>query len=61
MKTRHLPTVLRHDPWFVMRNMLAMAANTYRGSKLRTVLGLEDDHQAFARYKQIRHREREYV
>ncbi|MGC1920253.1 MAG: hypothetical protein WA682_10205, partial [Acidobacteriaceae bacterium] len=61
MKTRHLPTVLRHDPWFVMRNVLSMAANTYRGSKLRTVLGLEDDRQAFARYKQIRHREREYV
>jgi anaerobic magnesium-protoporphyrin IX monomethyl ester cyclase len=61
MKTRHLPTVFRHDPWFVARNLLAMAANTYRGSKLRTVLGLEDDRQAFARYKQIRHREREYV
>ena len=61
MKTRHLPTVFRHDPWFVARNVLAMAANTYRGSKLRTVLGLEDDHQAFARYKQLRRQEREYV
>jgi anaerobic magnesium-protoporphyrin IX monomethyl ester cyclase len=38
-----------------------MAANTYRGSRLRNVLGLEDDRQAFARYKQIRRQEREYV
>jgi hypothetical protein len=37
------------------------AANTYRGSRLRNVLGLEDDRQAFARYKQIRRQEREYV
>ena len=61
MKTRHLPTVFRHDPWFVARNALAMAAHTYRGSKLRTVLKMEDDRQAFVRYKQIRDREREYL
>lgn len=61
MKTRHLPTVFRHDPWFVARNALAMAAHTYRGSTLRIALGLEDDRQAFARYKQIRGREREYL
>jgi len=61
MKTRHLPTVFRHDPWFVARNALAMAANTYRGVKLRTLLKLEDDRQAFTRYKQIRAQEREYL
>lgn len=61
MKTRHLPTAFRHDPWFVARNALAMAAHTYRGSTLRTVLRMEDDRSAFARYKQIRGREREYL
>ena len=61
MKTRHLPTVFRHDPWFVARSALAMAAHTYRGFRLRTVLKLEDDRQAFARYKQIRSQEREYL
>ncbi|MGC1783735.1 MAG: radical SAM protein [Acidobacteriaceae bacterium] len=61
MKTRHLPTAFRHDPWFVARNALAMAAHTYRGSKVRTALGLEDDRRAFARYKHIRGREREYL
>jgi anaerobic magnesium-protoporphyrin IX monomethyl ester cyclase len=61
MKTRHLPTVFLHDPWFVARNAAAMAAHTYRGMTLRTVLGLENDRQAFSRYKQIRGREREYL
>ncbi|MHB1937486.1 MAG: B12-binding domain-containing radical SAM protein [Acidobacteriaceae bacterium] len=61
MKTRHLPRVFLHDPWFVARNALAMAAHTYRGSTLRSVLRLEDDRHAFARYKKIRGREREYI
>ncbi len=61
MKTRHLPTVFRHDPWFITRNALSMAAHTYRGVKLRTVLGLEDERHAFMRYKEIRGREREYL
>jgi hypothetical protein len=61
MKTKHIPTVLRHDPWFVLKNMGKMAAHTYRGSTLRTFLGLESDRAAFARYKEIRRREREYV
>jgi radical SAM superfamily enzyme YgiQ (UPF0313 family) len=61
MKTKHIPAVLRHDPWFVLRNAAKMAAHTYRGSTLRTFLGLESDRAAFARYKEIRRREREYV
>lgn len=61
MKTRHLPAVFRHDPLFITRNAIAMAAHTYRGSKLRNILGLEDDRQAFIRYKQIRGRERVYL
>lgn len=61
MKTRHIPAVFRHDPWFVLRNARKMAAHTYRGSTLRTFLGLESDRAAFARYKEIRRKEREYV
>jgi anaerobic magnesium-protoporphyrin IX monomethyl ester cyclase len=61
MKTRHIPAVFRHDPWFVLRNAGKMAAHTYRGSTIRTALGLESDRQAFTRYKEIRRRERQYV
>jgi anaerobic magnesium-protoporphyrin IX monomethyl ester cyclase len=61
MKTRHLPRVFLHDPWFVARNAVKMAAHTYRGSTLRTVLRMESDREAFIRYKQMRGKEREYL
>ena len=61
MKVRHIPAVFRHDPWFVTTHAPQMLAYTFRGSNLRTFLGLEDERKAFARYKQIRTREREYV
>ena len=61
MKVRHLPAALRHDPWFVLRHAPEMLAHTYRGSTLRSVLGLEDNRKAFERYKAIRRQERVYV
>jgi len=61
MKTRHLPAVFRHDPWFVARHMRKMTAHTFRGSTLKTWLGLEDERKAFERYKEMRRREREYL
>ncbi len=61
MKTRHIPAVFLHDPWFVTRNIAGMAAHTYRGSTLRTMLGIEDKHHAFQRYKEIRRQERQYL
>ena len=61
MKTRHMPAAFCHDPWFVARNVAKMAAHTYRGSTLRTMLGLEDERQAFMRYKKIREQERHYL
>jgi hypothetical protein len=61
MKTRHMPAAFRHDPWFVARNVAKMAAHTYRGSTIRTMLGLEDERQAFMRYKEIRGQERHYL
>ena len=61
MKVRHVPTVFRHDPWFVATHAPQMMAHTFRGSRLRNFLGLEDERQAFQRYKAIRRQEREYV
>ena len=61
MKVRHMPAAFRHDPWFVVSHARKMMAHTFRGSSLRSIVGLEDQHQAFQRYKQIRRAEREYV
>ena len=61
MKVRHIPTVLRHDPWYVMRNAGRMFAHTFRGSSIRSFLKLENERKAFARYKTLRAAEREFV
>jgi len=61
MKVRHLPAVLAHDPWFVARHGARMLRHTFRGTILRTWLGLESERAAFGRYRAIRRREREYV
>jgi anaerobic magnesium-protoporphyrin IX monomethyl ester cyclase len=61
MKVRHLPAVIRHDPWFVLRHATEMCAHVFRGSTLRSALGLEDVRRSFERYKQIRQSEREYL
>src|SRR5690349_140035 len=60
MKVRHFPTALRHDPVYVTRNSIRMMRHTFRGSTLRTWLGLESERDAFRRYKTIRAREREF-
>jgi anaerobic magnesium-protoporphyrin IX monomethyl ester cyclase len=61
IKTRHIVPVIKHDPWFVIRNGRKMMKHTYRGSTWRNMLGLEDDQKAFTRYKEIRRQEREYL
>jgi hypothetical protein len=61
MKVRHFPTALAHDPWFVLRHAGAMMRHTFRGSRLRSWLGLEDERATFARYQALRRAEREYV
>jgi hypothetical protein len=38
-----------------------MMVHTFRGSSVRSMLGMEDQRKAFQRYQQIRRREREYV
>ena len=61
MKTRHFPVALAHSPWFVLRNARQMLAHTYRGCTWRTLVGLEDERAAFARYQTIRASERTYL
>ena len=61
MKVRHLPSVLRHYPGFVLRHFPAMWAHTFRGSTWRSAVGLEGEREVFGRYKRLRAAEREYV
>ena len=61
MKVRHILPVFMHDPSFVLLNMFKMLKHTYRGSTLRSMLRLEGERLAFARYKELRRQEREYL
>ena len=61
MKVRHMPFALLHDPWFMLRNGGRVLAHTFRGSNLKSLLGLENEHAAFERYRAIRREERAYV
>jgi radical SAM superfamily enzyme YgiQ (UPF0313 family) len=61
MKVRHLPTVVRHDPRFVLRHGHRMLAHTFRGTTWRSLVGLESARDVFTRYRAIRERERDYV
>ena len=61
MKVRHMPAALRHNPGFVLRNGLRMLRHTFRGSTLKTMLRLEDEWEAFRRYKVLRTAERSYL
>ena len=45
---------------YVARNGLRMLRHTFRGTTLRTWLGLESQRDAFRRYKAIRRAEREF-
>jgi anaerobic magnesium-protoporphyrin IX monomethyl ester cyclase len=60
MKVRHMHDALTHDTWFVLTNWHRMLRHTFRGTTLRTWLGLESSRDAFRRYKAIRRREREF-
>jgi radical SAM superfamily enzyme YgiQ (UPF0313 family) len=61
MKLRHFWPVVAHDPWFVLRHMHQMVGHTFRGSSWRSFFGLESDRDVFARYKNIRRAERQYL
>jgi radical SAM superfamily enzyme YgiQ (UPF0313 family) len=61
IKVRHMPAVLMHNPWFVTRNGLKMLGHTFRGCSFKTLMGLEDEHRAFERYRALRTQERHYI
>lgn len=62
LKVRHMGAVFRRSPWFLLRHWPAMLRHTFRGgSFLRSLLGLQDERQAFARYRAIRRAERVYL
>jgi radical SAM superfamily enzyme YgiQ (UPF0313 family) len=61
MKVRHIPAVFWQSPLFVLRHWHRMMRHTFRGSTLRTFLGLEDERAAFERYRAIRRAERDYL
>ena len=58
MKLGHFPAALVHSPGFVMRRGLAMLRETFRGSSVRSWLGLEGDQVVFDRYRKLRRAER---
>jgi hypothetical protein len=61
MKVRHMPAALARSPIFVLRNAPKMFRHTFRGSTIRSLVGLEDERKAFQRYQAIRRAERVYV
>ncbi len=61
MKVRHIPAVIAHEPLFVLRNWWKMLAHTFRGSSLKSALGLESDRRVFDRYRALRQGERAYL
>ena len=61
MKLRHFWPALVHNPGFILRHGAAMLGHTFRGSSVRSLLGLESERAAFARYRAIRRVERDYV
>jgi anaerobic magnesium-protoporphyrin IX monomethyl ester cyclase len=58
IKLHHMPAAVRHSPLFVLRHGYRMLAHTFRGSSFRSLLGLEDEHETFRRYRDIRRAER---
>jgi anaerobic magnesium-protoporphyrin IX monomethyl ester cyclase len=61
MKFQHIPVALRHDPKWVLLRGWKMFFHTFRGSTIRSLLGLESQRKVFERYRAIRRAEREYV
>jgi anaerobic magnesium-protoporphyrin IX monomethyl ester cyclase len=61
MKLAHFPKAVWQSPGFIFRNGLKMLRHNFRGCTLRTFLGLEEEREAFARYRALRALEREYI
>jgi radical SAM superfamily enzyme YgiQ (UPF0313 family) len=61
IKVGHWRALLRRDTLFMLRNIKPIFDFNFRGSTLRTFLGLEDEWTAFRRYRRIRAAERNYL
>jgi anaerobic magnesium-protoporphyrin IX monomethyl ester cyclase len=61
IKLKHLPVALLHTPVFALRNGLKMLRYTFRGTTIRSILGLEDERKSFERYRALRRAERVYL
>jgi radical SAM superfamily enzyme YgiQ (UPF0313 family) len=61
MKARHWPVALAHNPLFVLRHARKMFGHTFRGSTIKSFLGMEDQRRSFERYRAIRRKERTYI
>jgi radical SAM superfamily enzyme YgiQ (UPF0313 family) len=61
IKLKHLPVALVHTPRFALRNGLKMLRYTFRGTTIRSILGLEDERKSFERYRALRRAERVYL
>ena len=61
MKVRHMPAAFRRNPAFVVKNAPKMFAHTFRGCTIKNILGLNNERDAFERYREIRKAERSYL
>ncbi len=61
MKMRHMPAAFLHSPGFVLRHSREMLRHTFTGTTLRSLLGLEDEHRAFDRFREDRRNRREQL
>jgi hypothetical protein len=61
IKLKHLPVALVHTPLFALRSGLKMLRYTFRGTTIRSILGLEDERKSFERYRALRRAERMYL
>src|SRR4030095_17219083 len=59
MKVRHIPAAFLHSPGFVLRHGREMIRQTFTGTTLRSMLGLENEYQVFQRFREERRRHRE--
>jgi radical SAM superfamily enzyme YgiQ (UPF0313 family) len=59
MKVRHIPAAFLHSPGFVLRHGREMIRQTFTGTTLRSMLGLENEYQVFQRFRDERRRRRE--
>ena len=61
IKLKHLPVALVHNPLFALAAGLKMLRYTFRGTTIRSILGLEDERRSFERYRALRRAERVYL